>query len=77
MPLLLICWSVQCSACLDNFFNNKWILQLVYTDTLVNVSVVGERLNFSSELIMLTLLLYRDSEAVVLPSKDIKHVGCV
>ena len=70
--------SVQCSACSNNFFNNKWILQLVYTDTLVNVSVFGgEILNFSSELIMLTWLLYRDSEAVVLPSKQIKHVGCV
>lgn len=66
--------SVQCSACSNNFFNDKWILQLVSTDTLVNVSVCrGEILNFSSELIMLNWLLYRDSEAVVLPSQQIKH----
>ena len=66
--------SVQCSACSNNFFNDKWILQLVSTDTLVNVSVCrGEILN----LIMLNWLLYRDSEAVVLPSQQIKHVGCV
>ena len=70
--------SVQCSACSNNFFNDKWILQLVSTDTLVNVSVCrGEILNFSSELIMLNWLLYRDSEAVVLPSQQIKHVRCV
>lgn len=70
--------SVQCSACSNNFFNDKWILQLVSTDTLVNVSVCrGEILNFSSELIMLNWLLYRDSEAVVLPSQQIKHMGCV
>lgn len=49
--------SVQCSACSNNFFNDKWILQLVSTDTLVNVSVCrGEILNFSSELIMLNWL---------------------
>lgn len=71
--------SVQCSACSNNFFNDKWILQLVSTDTLVNVSVCrGEILNFSSELIMLNWLLYRDSEAVVLPSQQIKQCGvCV
>ena len=70
--------SVQCSACSNNFFNDKWILQLVSTDTLVNVSVCrGEILNFSSELIMLNWLLYRDWQAVVLPSQQIKHVGCV
>ena len=70
--------SVQCSACSNNFFNNKWILQLVFTETLVNVSVCrGEILNFSSELIMLNWLLYRDLEAVVLPSQQIKHLGCM
>lgn len=45
---------------LDKFFNhNKWILQLVFMQTLVNVSVCrGEILNLSSELIMLNWLLY-------------------
>ena len=39
--------SVQCSAFSNNFFNDKWILQLLSTDALVNVSVCrGEILNF-------------------------------